>query len=196
MRRHLSDEGEALSANSSGITQLRPSTHSASSNAPDFSRWYAIYTCSRHEKKVAEHLKVLDIDHFLPLFTEVRDWKNGKASIEAPLFPAYVFARVDLRNRVKLLRIPSVVRLVGCRNEPAPISDSEIETLRIGLKHYKFEPHPYLKVGDKVRVIRGALEGLEGVLSRKSGLARVVVNVESIMRAVSLQIDGSDLEPI
>src|SRR5437879_4480246 len=95
--------------------------------------WYATYTCAQHEKRVAAELGMREVEHFLPLYSSVRRWKDRRVQLELPLFPGYVFVRLALRDRLRVLQIPSVVRLVGFSGHPTPLPDSEIETLRSGL---------------------------------------------------------------
>lgn len=160
-------------------------------------RWYAAYTCARHEKRVAAQLEERAIECFLPLYETVHRWKNMRARLQLPLFPGYVFVRFPLNERLKVLQLPSVVRLVGFNGLPLPLPDEEMETLRAGLtRQLRAEPHPFLKVGRPVRIKCGPLAGLEGILLRKKGSLRVVLSIDLIMRSVAVDIDLADLVPI
>jgi transcription antitermination factor NusG len=157
--------------------------------------WFAVFTTSCHEKRVAEYFGQREIDSFLPLYRSTRRWKNRRTvHLELPLFPSYIFARVDRRERVRILEVPGVLGIVGNRREAAEISETYIESLREGLRLHKIEPHPYLVVGDRVRIINGPMTGLEGVLVRKKNDCRVVLTLELIMRSVAVEIDAADLE--
>src|SRR5579885_650192 len=95
--------------------------------------WYAAYTCSRHEKRVAQQLEERGISHFLPLYRSVRRWKDRRKELELVLFPGYVFVHIDLKDRLRILQLPSVVRFVSFNGQPAALQDNEIELLSKGL---------------------------------------------------------------
>jgi transcription antitermination factor NusG len=117
--------------------------------------------------------------------------------LDLPLFPGYVFVRLALRDRLRVLKIPSVVRLVGFGGEPAALPDEIVIRLREGVVGgLRAEPHPYLNVGKRVRLVRGALSGTEGILLRKKGRIRVVVSIELIGRSVSVEVDLADIAPV
>jgi transcription antitermination factor NusG len=159
--------------------------------------WYAAYTCANHEKKVAGQLAERDVEHYLPTFEAVRRWSDRSMRIQQPLFPGYVFVRLSLRERLRVLQVPSVVRLVGFNGSPAPLPDREIETLRRSLiAELGTSPHPYLKEGTKVRIVRGPLEGAEGILIRKKNIFRVVISIDLILRAASVEVDIADVQRI
>jgi transcription antitermination factor NusG len=158
------------------------------------SQWYAVYTCVRHEKRVAEQLASRHVDFYLPLYTTVHYWNQRKAQVELPLFPGYLFVRISLADRLRVLTIPSVVHLVSSGGIPAPLSDDEIEILRKSLAAYKAEPYPYLQAGQRVRVNTGPLQGLEGVIVRNKGKWRMVVSVDCIAKSIALEVDATDLE--
>jgi len=159
-------------------------------------RWYAAYTCPRHEKRVAEQLERKAVESFLPLYETVRQWKNGRARVQLPLFPGYVFTRIALRDRLQVLEVPSVVRLVGFNGLPSALPDEQIRSLRNGLSgNLRAEPHPYLVIGRRVRIARGPLAGMEGILIRRKGVLRVVVSIELIRRAVAVEIEACDVQP-
>lgn len=160
-------------------------------------QWYAAYTCANHEKRVAEQLEQGAVEHFLPVYESVRRWKDRRVRLELPLFPGYVFVRLALRDRLQVLQIPSVVRLVGFNGLPTALPDNEMERLRNGLtRQLRAEPHPYLTVGRRVRVRRGPLRGAQGVLIRKKGFFRVVLSLDLILRSVAVEVDAADLEPL
>lgn len=160
-------------------------------------RWYAAYTCSRHEKNVAIHLGQREIESFLPLYRARHRWKDRKVDVELPLFPGYVFVRLPAQERLRVLEVPGVVRLVMAQGQPLPLPDRDIELLRNGLQQQRrAEPYPFLKVGQRVRIRHGALQGLEGFLLRKKEHCRLVVSIDLIMRSVALEIDADEVEPI
>jgi transcription antitermination factor NusG len=159
-------------------------------------RWYAAYTRAQHEKTVAAELGMREVEHFLPLYSSVRRWKDRRVTLESPLFPGYVFVRLALRDRLRVVQIPSVVRLVGFNGQPTALPDTEMEIMRSGLaQSSRAEPHPFLTVGRKVRITGGPFAGLEGVLRRKKSRMRVVVSLELVQRSVVVDVDVADIVP-
>ena len=160
-------------------------------------RWYAAYTCANHEKRVGEQLKQKSLEYFLPLYDSVRRWKDRKVCLQMPLFPGYVFVRLPIQHRLRVLQIPSVVRLVGFNGHPTALPDDEMEALRNGLaQRLRAEPHPYLAVGRRVRIVRGPLQGAEGILLRKKNHFRVVLSLELILRSIVVDVDVADVMPL
>lgn len=160
-------------------------------------QWYAACTCARHEKQVAKQLAYKQMDHLLPLYETTHQWKNGRKKLQLPLFPGYVFVRLPATERVRVLRIPSVAYLVSSSTGPLAIPEEEIAAVRRLLDgNVCVEPHPYLSVGDRVRVTSGALAGMEGVLVRKKDSLRVVISIQAIMRSVIADVDSADIEPV
>jgi len=160
-------------------------------------RWYAASTYANHEKRVAEQLHGRAVEHFLPLYGSVRRWNDRRVQLQLPLFPGYVFVRLALRDRLRVLEIPSVARLVGFGGPPVALPDHEMETMRIGLaSQLRAEPHPYLKVGRRVRVVSGPLAGLEGTIARKKKQLRFVISLDLIMRSVAVEMDAADLQVV
>jgi len=158
-------------------------------------QWFAVYTTSCHEKRVAEHCQVRDIESFLPTYQSTRRWKNGcTVNIESPLFAGYVFVRVNQTHKVRVLELPGVVSIVGAARQPTPLPDADIEALRSGIHLLKAEPHPCLNLGDKVKIRKGPLAGMMGILVRKKNGPRVVLTLELIMKSISVEIDEQDLE--
>ena len=159
-------------------------------------RWFAVYTTPRREKHVSEILAERQIETFLPLYQTNRQWKNSRpAVLDLPLFPTYVFARITSQARGTVLGMPGVLSIVGSPREPWPLPDLEIEALRSGLLERKIEPHPYLIVGERVRIKTGVMTGVEGVLVRKKNNFRVVLSLDTIMWSVAVEVDADDIEP-
>ena len=160
-------------------------------------RWYAIYTCANHEKQVAAELNVRTIEHFLPLYSSMRRWKDRRVTLDLPLFPGYVFVRLALRERLRVVQIQSVVRLVGFGGLPTALPDTEMEIMRSGLSQRRSaEPHPFLTVGRRVRITGGPFAGLEGVLKRRKSGVRVVVSLDLIQRSVAVDVDAADVRAV
>ena len=194
------EEGEALSLAddcSAAAMMSSPGLRGDIAAANQPAKWFAAYTTPRHEKVVARHLQSRHIESFLPLYSSVRRWKNGcRVAVEQPLFPSYLFVRILRREAIKVLQIPGVVSLVSAGREPAALPSTEIESLRSSLPLRHFEPHPYLVVGEKVRITAGSLEGMVGVLIRRKNNCRVVLTLELIMQSVAVEIGIDEIEPV
>jgi transcription antitermination factor NusG len=159
--------------------------------------WYATYTCANHEKQVAAELQLRALECFLPLYRSVRRWKDRRVTLDLPLFPGYLFVRLALRDRVRVLQIPSVVHLVSFSGHPVAISDDEMDLLRRSLSHSLCaEPHPFLTVGRRVTIIRGPLAGCEGILRRRKNKFRFVISIDLIRSACAVDVDAADVQPI
>jgi transcription antitermination factor NusG len=174
----------------------RRAVHSLAASPESSSNWFAAYTISHHEKRAATHFADRKIESFLPLYSTRHRWKNRcEMNLELPLFPNYVFVRIDPRERVRVLEVPGVLSLVSFGRTLAPLPSFEIETLRAGLGQRKIEPHPYLVIGERVRIKAGPMTGMEGVLVRKKTNFRVVLALDLILQCVAVEVDADDLEP-
>jgi len=160
-------------------------------------RWYAAYTSANHEKRVALQLVERSVEHFLPLYESLRRWKDRRMKLQMPLFPGYVFVRLALRDRLQVLQVPGVARLVGFNGLPCALPDSEIEAMQTCLERKAYlQPHPYVQVGRRVRVKCGPLAGLEGIVVRKKNRVRFVISLDLIQRSVAVEIEAADVEGI
>jgi transcription termination/antitermination protein NusG len=161
------------------------------------SHWYAIYTNSRHEKVVARQLTERHIETFLPLYRSWHRWKDRRKQVELALFPSYVFVKIGAQEKLRVLQVSGVVHLVSFNGQLAALPEHEIDVLRNGLENHVYaEPHPYLRVGRKVRVVRGPMAGTEGILVRKKDKYRVVLSIDVLMRSVAVEVDGGDLQAL
>lgn len=159
------------------------------------SQWFAVYTYPRHEKKAATCLVQRGVETFLPIFREPHLWKNGvRTIVETPLFPGYLFVRINVADRVKVLQSPSITCLVGSGGVPTSLPQDEIERLQLGVRHLSLRPHPYLDTGDRVRIKSGPLENMEGVLVNFKNQWRVILSVDLLRQAASVEIDLGELE--
>jgi|SRR5277367_6178849 len=157
--------------------------------------WFAVYTASNHEKRVAQYLQVKGIETFLPLYSVTKRWKNRTTvKVDLPLFSGYAFARIAPTERIRVLEVPMVYSIVGNRHEPAALPDAEIEKLRVGLRERQAYPYPYVKVGNRVRVRSGPLAGLEGVVVRTYGGLSVVLSVDMIQKSIAVHVEADELE--
>lgn len=166
--------------------------------APRPSNWFALYTSARHEKRVAQHLSHRQIECFLPLYHSHRKWSDGsKITLELPLFPGYLFTRIQRNERGSVLAVPGVLSVVGgTGGEPAQLPEATIDALKTGLSLRAVQPHPLVTVGQKVRIRSGALAGLEGIVVRNKNSFRVVMTLERIMQSYAVEVDLEDLEPL
>jgi transcription antitermination factor NusG len=159
--------------------------------------WYAVCTVPRHEKVVARQMNGNELDHFLPLYKSVRRWKDRRKELELPLFPGYVFVHIAFRDRLRVQKLTGVLQIVSFNGRPAPVPENEIDALRNSLaRNTWLEPHPYLKVGRRVRVRSGPMAGVDGILVRRKDKFRLVLSVDLIRQAVALEVDGADVEPM
>ena len=159
--------------------------------------WYAVYTSANHEKRVASQLDIRSVTHFLPLYDSVRRWKDRCVRLQLPLFPGYLFVRIAIRDRLRVLQVPGIARLVGFNGMPVPLPDHEVECLKFALaKGMRAEPHPYMKVGRRMRITSGSLAGCEGMLVRKKGNMRLILSVDLIQRSIMVDLDVSAVEPV
>lgn len=161
-------------------------------------KWFAVYTSSRHEKSVDEHLTMRGIEHYLPLYRVQRKWSDGsKVTLDLPLFPGYIFVCIQRSQRVRVLEVPGVLSIVsGTGGEPAPLPVSEIEALRLGLPLRNAKPHPLLNVGQRARIRSGAFAGMQGIVERLKYSFRVVLTMDSIMHSFSVEVDNEELDLI
>jgi len=158
--------------------------------------WFAVYTLSCREKQVSRHMDIHAIEHFLPVTKSRRRWKNGcTVVIDEPLFPGYLFVRIDRTERTQVLAVPGVHSIVGTGKDPIPLPQFEIETLRRSIDFLKIEPHPYLSVGERATILRGPLAGMTGIVTRKKNGLRFVLSLDLIMKSVAVEVDAADLEP-
>jgi len=156
--------------------------------------WFAIWTRSRHESRVLAQLQQKHIEAFLPTIARWSRWKDRKKRIDWPLFPGYCFVRIDPSVSLPVLKCSGVVSLVSCNGQPAAIPSEEIESIRtLVTSELSYDPCPLIQVGAKVEVVSGPLKGVVGRLVRKGTNARLVLAVDLIGQAVSVQIDAADV---
>jgi transcription elongation factor/antiterminator RfaH len=194
---NLTSKGVRLSENSEAppASRLRKYSGGSPRAATRMAKWYAVRTRPRHEKRVRDHVESRNLECFLPLYEAVHHWKNGcKMKIELPLFPNYLFVEIDLTDRTRILEVPGVLSLVGAGPSLWPLPDGEVEALRAGLHLHSPEPHTRLVVGQKVRIKKGPLGGLIGVLLRQNDRLRVILSIEMLMQAVAVEVPEEDVE--
>lgn len=159
--------------------------------------WYAIWTRSRHEQVVREQLERKQFEAFLPTITKWSRWKDRKKKIDWPLFPGYCFARFDPNDILPILKISGVVSIVSFEGKPAAIPDYELDSIRLLVgSELQYDPCPLVHEGMMVEVVHGPLKGVIGRLMRKDAhRARLVLSVDLIGHAVSVEVDAADVKP-
>jgi transcription antitermination factor NusG len=157
--------------------------------------WYAIWTRSRHEQVVRDQLERRGYEAFLPTIPKWSRWKDRKKKIDWPLFPGYCFARFDNRARLPILKCTGVVNIVAFDGDIVAIPDFEIDGIRrLVESDLQFDPCPLIREGMRVEVIHGPLKGVVGRLMRKGAHARLVLAVDLIGQAVSVEVDAADVK--
>lgn len=194
---HPSEDGEALQTGTFGTSSAAAGRAASDTGiARAASSWFAVYTTSRHEKRVAQHFDQRGIEHYLPLYRFERKWRDGsKVTLDLPLFPSYIFVRMERMERGRVLSVPGALSVVGgTGREAAPLPDAAIEALRAGMSKYAIEPHSLLTIGKRVRIRSGAFAGMEGVVARKRSRFRVVLTLQQIMQSIAIEVDEDDVE--
>ena len=162
--------------------------------------WYAVQTRARHEKAIAERLQQQGLTTFLPLVTEVRRWSDRKKKVELPLFSCYVFVKLVASNadeRMRVYRTNGVFRIVGNHGEAIPIPDEQIDALRtVVTQQLPWTEHPFLKIGQRVRIRGGSMDGVEGVLLSADEKRTLIISVDAIQRSLAVRVEGYDVEPL
>ncbi len=160
-------------------------------------RWYAVFTLPQNEKSAVKQLDLRGVEAFLPTYETVRVWKNRqRVRTVLPLFPTYLFVRIDCRQRGRVLESPGVIHIVGNSREQVPVPDAEIELLRSSVRGRNMEPYHELLMGAKVRIKSGSMEGVEGVLVRKGNGLRFVLALKMINQYAAIEVDAEDLESV
>lgn len=158
--------------------------------------WYAVQTRPRHEKRVAQEVRARAIEEFLPVHRCRNRWRNGVvADIELPLFPCYVFARIPTAERLRILQLPGVIGFAVNSLHPTALPLQDIDALRTLSSVCQAEPHPFLKVGDRVRIVAGPLAGMDGILVRRKTELRVVLSLDFLLRSVAVEVSEFEIEP-
>ncbi len=162
--------------------------------------WYAVQTRARNEKVVVERLREQGLITFLPLVAEIRKWSDRKKKVELPLFSCYVFVKLVFRNdeaRMRVYRTNGVFGIVSMRGEAIPIPEEQIEALRTVVKQQvSWSAHPFLKIGQRVRIRSGSLDGVEGVLISRDGDRRLIISVDAIQRSLAVRVEGYEVEAL
>jgi transcription antitermination factor NusG len=159
-------------------------------------RWYALFVRTNQERGVAHALSQRQLEHLLPCYSAIHQWKDRRVKLQLPLFPGYLFVRLPLRERLRALTVPNVICLVGKKNAPSIISDEEMAAIGNASLYGQAQPHAHLVEGERVMITSGPLTGMQGVLLRAQNRARIVVSVETISRAFVVEVDLVCVEPL
>ena len=162
-------------------------------------RWYALHTRARHEKAIERRLREQGMETFVPTTIQVHRWSDRKKKVEVPLFSCYVFIRSALsaEDRTRVYQVESVHGFVGTRGSSLPIPDDQIESIqKVLTQTAPWRSYPFLKVGQRVRVRGGAMDGVEGVFLSENGDRSLIISIEAIQRSMAVRIDGYDVEPV
>jgi transcription antitermination factor NusG len=165
----------------------------------EVANWYAILTRARHERVIASRLTEYGTETFLPVITEVHRWSDRKRRVEVPLFSCYVFLKMHLTNqaRYRVCNIDGVFSFVGTREGPIAIPEEQIEAVRTLItQHIQYSTYPFLKIGQRVRIRSGSLDGVEGILVGRNEHSTLVVSIDAIQRSLAVRIEGYEVEPI
>ena len=174
---------------------LRNEEIASLTGSPCASWWHAPYIRHQHEKVVAQALSGKGFEVFLPQYRTVHRWKDRRKELLLPLFPNYLFIRGGLDRMLSIVTTPGVHALVSWGGRPADIPSEEIEAVRRLVESpLQVEPHPFLKCGDRVRIKSGPLEGIEGILVRKTQGFRLVLSVEMLSKSAAVEVDVSTVE--
>jgi transcription antitermination factor NusG len=170
---------------------------SESTIASHTSFWFAVRVKGTHEKRVTALLQYQAYECFLPLYTTRRRWSDRIKRVELPLFPGYVFSRFAHLDRLPILKTPGVMSILGIGSIPTPIDDNEIDALQRVIKSgSSVSPHPYLKVGQTVRINGGCFDGVEGIIADVRGRDHLILSVNLLQRSVAVEIDSASVTPI
>lgn len=160
-------------------------------------QWFAVWTRSRQEKSAAAILSALGVQYFLPLKSEVRQWSDRKQVVTVPLFSGYLFVRLNLsrETRIEVLNASGIAGFVGTQKGPAAIPDWQIDCIHKILDHRsECQVVPLLREGDRVRVLRGPLTGIEGRLVRRNSSTRLSISIEMIHKSLLVNVSRNDIE--
>jgi transcription antitermination factor NusG len=159
--------------------------------------WYAIRTKSNFEQPTATVLRHKGFEEFLPVYVARKRWSDRVKTVQAPLFPGYIFCRLDVQKRLPVLTTPGVVGIVGIGRQPVPIPDQEIANIHsITKSGLAAQPWPFLRVGERILIDRGPLAGTEGILQRMKGQWRLVASIDLLQRSIAVEVEREWVKPV
>ena len=159
--------------------------------------WYALHVRRQYEKVVGRNLEAKGLEQFVPLYRSRRRWSDRVKEVEFPLFPGYVFCRFHLKDRIPVLAVPGITSIVGIGLTPRHVEESEINALRTVVRAgLPCTPWPFLKVGQRVELVRGPMRGLEGIVLDLKNSYRLILSIDLLMRSVAVEVDWEWIRPI
>jgi len=185
-----------MSASGTGIAQYTAVNPAQTGLQLD---WFAIQTRSRHERVVERQLQGQGVEVFYPTVTQTHRWSDRRKLVECPLFAGYAFVRIfpSPEERVRILKAHGVVQFVGANGQGTAIPADQMEAVQaVVAGNLPFTKHDFLKVGQRVRVRGGSLDGVEGILVAQNGARDLVISEEPIQRSFSIRIEGYEVEPV
>ncbi len=156
--------------------------------------WYIAYTLARHEKAIAQRLSLEKMPCYVPLYSETRMWRQRRVKLELPLFPCYVFVRMRLETKARLLAAPGVIRLLTASGAAVVFPDEEMDALKAILQRWNARPCPSHSSGRRVRVKSGPFAGLEGTIVQRNGKRKLIVTLDLITSSMLLDVDAEDTQ--
>ncbi len=164
----------------------------ATSNTDE--HWYIAYTLPRHEKAIAQRLTVQEISCYVPLYSETRTWRQRRVQVELPLFPCYVFVKMPLDIKTRLLSAPGVVRLLAMSGAAVIFPDEEMSALQSSLKHWSARPYPFHSSGKRIHLTAGPFAGFEGTILRRNGKRKIIITLDLLSSCILLDADAADAQ--
>ena len=178
-----------------GLTRMVLSD--STNNLAGAASWFAVQVKATHEKRVTSMFDYGGVEWFLPLAMCSRRWSDRIKRVELPLFPGYIFCRFAAGQRARILKTPSVIRIVGVGDTPMPIEDQEIEAIQKVMKSgFTVLPHPFLRIGERIRILSGPLSGLEGLIGDIRQRKRLILSVTLLRRSIAVEIDSACVEAV
>jgi transcription antitermination factor NusG len=160
-------------------------------------KWFALQVSSKREALISASLRMKGYEEFLPQYSDKRRSASGVREVSMPLFPGYVFCRLDLSHRIlPVLTTPGVIGMVGIGKTPIAVADTEIDAIKAAVELGQIEPYPRLAVGQSVEMTNGPLAGCEGIIVRIRNSWRLVISVTLLQRSISVEIDRDWARPV
>ena len=175
------------------------SAEQPATSAAEQTRWYAVQTRARHEKRIGSELEQKGIHAFVPTLRQVHSWSDRKKTVEVPLFSCYIFVNLlaSAEERLEVLKTSGVFQFVRVNGSPAPIPDSQIEGIQTVLaNNLPVTASGFVRIGQRVRIRGGSLDGVEGILSARKGAHALVISVDLIQQSVEVTVDGYAIETV
>jgi transcription antitermination factor NusG len=189
-----------IAASESGIRDGMSGSNEAGANrlaspsVTECAQWFALVVKPRFDKAVAQALESKGYETLVPVYKKYHKYGGRSKQFELPLFPGYVCCRFDVQARLPILTTPGVVRVLGVRNVPVPLSDTEINSLQTAIKsQLPVQPCPFVNAGQRVRIHSGVLAGVEGIVLGLKGGLRLILSITLLQRSVLLEIDGDQV---